>query len=285
MNSQEQNFFDEVKNNCVCPLCSGELELRDRFFVCTRCRFPYPIIHNIPDFLTTGPDSEKTVQKLSSLYDRESEKYKGSPKSCGYASDASFQHRLNIFQHWMDFSTIKNLKILDIGCGTGLMTETLVGQNEVWGVDISAGLLRIAQRKGIKTIRASAGSLPFKNDGFDMIVCMGVLPYYNDPGPILSQIFRVTRPNGTILVTSTTNSWLIRSVRFLKNFSWKKSQLKRLYSPLDIETYMNHMRIQVLDTCLGYDDQIVSCKDNPPPFRFQLLARVAAVLGTLPGKK
>jgi ubiquinone/menaquinone biosynthesis C-methylase UbiE/uncharacterized protein YbaR (Trm112 family) len=280
MNPNKNNFIDELKDTCVCPGCLGALEGNDSFFTCTSCGTKYSIIDKIPDFLTPCPQSEKTVHALSSLYDQASEKYKGSPKSCGYASDSSFKHRLNIFKKWINYPGLKNLKILDIGCGTGLMTESLADENEVWGVDISAGLLNVARKKGIRTVRSSADSLPFRTDEFHLVVCMGVLPYYENPEQILSQICRVTRPNGRILITSTTNSLLIRSVRFLKNLSWKKSQLRRLYSPLDMETCLKNQGICVTDTCLGFNDQIVSCIKNPPPFRFKLLARVAAVLGT-----
>ena len=282
MSLKKNDFLYEVTGNCVCPGCLGALKLRDSFFTCAGCGTKYSIINKIPDFLTPRSQSKKTVQALSSHYDRESEKYKGSPKSCGYASDDSFQHRLNIFKRWIDFSTLKNLKILDIGCGTGLMTESLTNENEVWGVDISAGLLKVAQNKGIRAMRCSADSLPFGNDMFDLVVCMGVLPYYENPDQILFQICRVTRPGGKILITSTTNSFLIRSVRFIKNLSWKKSQLRRLYSPLDMETCLKGQGGCVVDTCLGFNDQIISCKKNPTPLRFKILARVAAVLGTVP---
>lgn len=284
MKPSEKDFFEEVKVNCACPGCLGSLTVDNSFFFCEGCVRKYPIIGGIPDFLAARPQSEKIVNTLSSLYDRESEKYKGSPKSCGYASDSSFQHRLNIFKHWIDFSGLNNLKILDIGCGTGLMTQTLADKNEVWGVDISSGLLKVARDKGIRTIRGSGDSLPFRNDTFHLVVCMGVLPYYKNPEKILSQISRVTRPNGKILITSTTNSLLIRSVRFLKNLSWKKSQLQRLYSPLDLEICMMDQGINVLDTCLGFNDNILSSREKSPSFQFQLLARAAAVLGRKPEK-
>jgi 2-polyprenyl-3-methyl-5-hydroxy-6-metoxy-1,4-benzoquinol methylase len=157
-----------------------------------------------------------------------------------------------------------------------------VNANEVWGVDISARLLCEARKKGIRTLRSTAEALPFKKDRFDLVVCMGVLPYYTDPRQILAQIARVTKPGGRILVTSTTGSWLIRSVRFIKNLTWKKSQLNRLYSPADIRMYLTEQGIQVADTCLGFNDQIFSGNDGSIPLRFQLLSRVAAAFGTLP---
>ncbi len=280
----QTDFFHQVPDHCACPRCFGRLTLGQSCFICLTCKASYPVSNTIPDFLVTRTQTQAMVEGLSCLYDRASETYKGSPRSCGYAGDASFLHRLNIFKKWIDFSGINHLKILDIGCGTGLMTQALAGTNQVWGVDISAKLLSIAREKGIRTLRGSADALPFKTGTFDLVVCMGVLPYYTDPDPIVSQICRVVKPGGNIVLTSTTDSWLIQWVRALKNLSWKKSQLKRLYSPHDLETSLEKQGACVLDTCLGFNHHIISCKNESYPFRFRLLARVAAAWATLPEK-
>lgn len=287
----------DISSHCACPSCSGELGIDGAGMAgagtgapaisCTVCGTRYPVRNGIPELLAAGETpsrgSESTVRELARLYDAGTEKYDGSPKSCGYATDASFKHRLNIFNRWVDLPSLANLSILDIGCGTGLMSESLVSENMVWGVDISAGLLGKAREKGIRTVLGSADALPFQDGVFDLVVCMGVLPYYTDPDAICRQIARVTRPSGRIVVTATTNSWLIRSVRYVKNRLWMKSQLKRLYTPRDLARAVERQGIRVKDNCMGYNDRIVSSPDFRYPLRFRMMARVAAVFGERPG--
>jgi SAM-dependent methyltransferase len=217
------------------------------------------------------------------MYDRAVEKYRGSPRSCGYATDSAFRHRLNILNHWVEVNTLKDRHILDIGCGTGLMTQDLVRHNQVWGVDVSAGLLARASGKGIFTVQASALSLPFRDDRFDLVVCMGVVPYYENPEKIFFHIARVVRPGGRVVVTSTTGSWLIRGVRQLKNLTWKKSSLRRLYGPTELKAYMSAQGLDVAETCLGFQDRIIPGDLSPRPLTFRALARVAAAYGMKPG--
>jgi SAM-dependent methyltransferase len=282
MHADLQKFFQQVKDHCICPDCSKEFEIRNDMLVCAGCGKQYAQSSKIVRLLPGSSAAHNTVQQLCCLYDRASEKYKGSPKSCGYATDASFMHRLNMLHRWIDPDSAKDLKVLDIGCGTGLMTRALVRHNDVWGVDISMGLLWTACKNGIKTVQGSAESLPFKDDLFDLVVCMGVLPYYTDPENIFFHLARVTKPGGTAVITSTTDSLLIKWVRNVKNMFWKKSQLKRLYTPADLKVYMTAQGLDVMDACLGYDAHIVSCASPRYPAKFRLLARVAAVYGSKP---
>ncbi|MCP4020437.1 MAG: methyltransferase domain-containing protein [Desulfobacteraceae bacterium] len=263
---------------CICPSCAGKLDLSDGHVQCKACEKTYPVVQGIPDFLSQSRLSPEKMDTLAKLYDQEAVKYKGSARSCGYATDASYLPRLNIFKSWVDFSKTKSKSILDIGCGTGLMTRQLAKENEVWGVDISGGLLQVAAGEGLKPVRSSADALPFKDDDFDLVVCMGVLPYYADPEKILAQICRVVKPGGKMIVTSTTNSYLIQSVRFLKNTLGKKSQLERLYTADDISVGLTSQGAKVVDASLGYGENMVSVAKKSAPLNYRFMARVAAVL-------
>jgi ubiquinone/menaquinone biosynthesis C-methylase UbiE len=276
------NLLQEVAVSCVCPKCNASLMLTDNEFQCNECGCSYPVRDGIPELLAATSQSEVTVTRLSKLYNAGAQKYNHSPKSCGYTTNDAFRHSLNILSHWVWADCLSGLKVLDVGCGTGLMTQPLVKNNQVWGVDISAGLLQAAREKSIRTILASADALPFPDNYFDLVVCMGVMPYYTDPQPICRQLARVMKPNGQIVISSTTNSWLIRGVRFIKNRLWMKSQLKRLYTPEDLKKALTSQGILVTDTCMGYNDRIFSCKKNSYPMAFRALARIAAAFGTRP---
>jgi malonyl-CoA O-methyltransferase len=57
--------------------------------------------------------------------------------------------------------------VLDVGCGTGLMSQ---GLQEVVGVDIAMGMARIYKERFGKVVLGDAHNLPFKDKSFDCVV-------------------------------------------------------------------------------------------------------------------
>src|SRR5262245_29581803 len=61
-------------------------------------------------------------------------------------------------------------RVLEIGCGTGLILGRLAGiAAEAWGVDLSPGMLRGARERGLRVVQASATQLPFADGSFDVV--------------------------------------------------------------------------------------------------------------------
>ena len=73
------------------------------------------------------------------------------------------------------FSGKKRIKILDAGCGTGLLAKKLKNLGNVVGVDINRLALALSKKRGVRAKLASVDKLPFKTDSFDLIVSMDVL--------------------------------------------------------------------------------------------------------------
>jgi ubiquinone/menaquinone biosynthesis C-methylase UbiE len=66
----------------------------------------------------------------------------------------------------------ENARFLDLGCGDGEITlraAEVVGAKEVYGVDISESLLKLAEVEGIKVCKGDLNeALPFKDNLFDV---------------------------------------------------------------------------------------------------------------------
>lgn len=95
------------------------------------------------------------------------------------------------------------IKILDLGCGFGTLTQHLLGiSGEIYGVDISPASIAIAKKK-VKSSKvffkaANAHDLSFKKGFFDLIVGNAVLHHLN-VDKALSEIFRTLKKGGKII--------------------------------------------------------------------------------------
>lgn len=97
-------------------------------------------------------------------------------------------------------------RILDAGCGTGLAGQLLAshGYRHLEGLDLSAGMLREAGKKGCyqALYQAKLGDpLDFSTGAFDAVLVIGVFARGHGPSRSLAELIRITRPGGRIAFT------------------------------------------------------------------------------------
>ncbi|MEU8033746.1 methyltransferase domain-containing protein [Streptomyces sp. NPDC049099] len=93
--------------------------------------------------------------------------------------------------------------ILDIACGTGIVTRRLLSSERVVvGVDRSPGMLSLAGKRvpgGV--VRGDAMRLPIASNGVDAVVIVWLLHLLPDPASVLAEASRVLRPGGVLITT------------------------------------------------------------------------------------
>lgn len=101
----------------------------------------------------------------------------------------------------------KNLNLLDFGCGKGTILQKILQINpdiKVTGVDISRNAIhhtkKLIPKQSFIVIREGE-KLPFKNGSFDFITALDVLEHIYDTELIFSELTRVLKPAGKILLT------------------------------------------------------------------------------------
>ena len=112
-----------------------------------------------------------------------------------------------------------NDHILEIGFGSGVAIETLssiVTSGQIYGVDFSKTMVRSAHRRNAKAVEAgrvqlhhtTVTHLPFNDNIFDKVFSIHSIYFWKDPIVALQSIYRVLKPNGTLILTILPkNKW------------------------------------------------------------------------------
>ncbi len=111
-------------------------------------------------------------------------------------------------------------RVLDVGCGTGAQSRTLIKRPEVAevvGVDRARFLLERARElaAGLGSLsfeEADGHDLPFEDASFDVVVAHTLLTHVADSAAVLADIFRVLRPGGTCAICDGDFSTMSASI-------------------------------------------------------------------------
>lgn len=111
-----------------------------------------------------------------------------------------------VLAHFLRRRDLSNLSCLDIGCSTGIITSYLASYfKKTVGVDVDKDAISFAQktyRKGDLTFKVEDGkNLTFPANSFDIVTCQEVYENADKPEKLLSQIYRVLKPEGICYFT------------------------------------------------------------------------------------
>lgn len=126
------------------------------------------------------------------------------------------------------FGTLDDLRVLDVGCGGGLLAEEIARRGcTVSGVDPSEASLEVAREHAtgealdIEYVHGRAEDLPVANGSFDAIVCCDVLEHVNSVSQAVTEAARALRPGGLYLY-DTINRTIQSKLLFIKLFQeWR----------------------------------------------------------------
>jgi ubiquinone/menaquinone biosynthesis C-methylase UbiE len=118
-----------------------------------------------------------------------------------------YRSRMELVSQLLD--SVPGGDLLDVGCGPGMMVRMLLdsrpGDFSITAIDQSESMIRVcAERAGgdsrAKAIVGQAEHMPLRSSNFDVVLALGVLEY-SEIEQSLSEIARVTRPEGIVLMS------------------------------------------------------------------------------------
>lgn len=100
----------------------------------------------------------------------------------------------------------KGMRVLDVAAGTGTSSAALTTHGaHVVAADFSEGMLAVGRQRQaenplIEFVHADATKLPFTDNEFDAVTISFGLRNVSDPHRALTEMFRVTKPGGRIVI-------------------------------------------------------------------------------------
>jgi SAM-dependent methyltransferase len=96
-------------------------------------------------------------------------------------------------------------QVVDVGCGNGRIGRLIAPLSRSYiGIDLSEAVFafpRYIKKPGeFRLVRASGTDLPLVDGLADVSICWGVVHHMDNPDAAVSELFRITKPGGTILI-------------------------------------------------------------------------------------
>lgn len=191
----------------ACPETQSPLHFRDGKLANDQGA-TYEIIDDLPRLLTPtkSEEEEKVRQKMQAFYETITFPGYDNIDSPAVLIDKA---RKSQFGLWLDQAISPTATVIEVGCGTGQMTNFLglVPTRKVLGVDQSIASLTLGkkfkERCGIENVSFVQGnifSLPLQPNCTDVLICSGVLHHTPDPYGGFVKLLEHVKPGGHIVI-------------------------------------------------------------------------------------
>ncbi len=191
-------------------------------------------------------------------------------------------HRLNPVRarYVQERCKLQGARVLDVGCGGGLLTETLARAGaKVTGIDLAPTMIETARLHALESgldidyRLESAEAMLVANAGkFDVVTCMEMLEHVPDPAQMVAILGKLVAPGGDVFVSTINRNFksfalAIVGAEYIANLVPRGThEYERLLKPSEIARFARAAGLDVADIAgLHYDPVRSQCSLTNDP--------------------
>ncbi len=140
--------------------------------------------------------------------------------------------------------------ILDVGCGTGLITRLIHSEN-VTALDINPWALERAKintkGRSVAFVLGDAEDIPFPANTFDIVVCTEMLEHLVKPDLALQGIHRILKPGGQFIGSVPSKSVIWKYRKLLSSTSPVQEPFHNNFTVKEFAQLLNDFKIVAIN--------------------------------------
>ena len=175
---------------------------------------------------------------------------------------------------------LKNARVLDVGCGGGLLAETLARAGaEVTAIDLAPTMVETARLHALDSglqidyrVEAAEQLLNTQAGKYDVVTCMEMLEHVPDPGDTIAVLGKLVRPGGHVFLSTINRNFksfalAIVGAEYVANLVPRGThEYERLLKPSEIARFARAAALDVADIAgLRYDPVREQCSLTRDP--------------------
>ncbi len=121
-------------------------------------------------------------------------------------------------------------RILDLGCGTGVISGELESWSEPISLDMSILALNFSKHRGVKRLLQARGEwLPIETGSVDAVLALDIFEHIEDDAKAFAEAYRALKPGGVLVlsVPAFKSLWGPHDVALMHFRRYKSGQMRR----------------------------------------------------------